>query len=169
MPSAAGRSYVPALVYLLGLEPRTATTGSLVIVGASSAIGLLPHLRAGRVRLGQGVVFGLLGVGGAFVGGGFVIVPALVLALNMPMPVAVGTSLVVITVNSASSLVARLGQEIVLDWAVIGSFTAAAVIGSLLGARITVRMAPARLSLACTVLLVAVALYSLPRSLLQLL
>lgn len=59
---------VPALVYLLGLDARAATTGSLVIVGITTLIGMLPHQRAGRVRLGQGVVFGLLGVGGAFVG-----------------------------------------------------------------------------------------------------
>ena len=39
---------VPALVYLLGLDPRSATTGSLVIVGVTTLIGMLPHLRARR-------------------------------------------------------------------------------------------------------------------------
>ncbi|WP_324651776.1 sulfite exporter TauE/SafE family protein [Georgenia sp. H159] len=244
---------VPALVYLLGLGARAATTGSLVIVGITTLIGMLPHLRAGRVRLGQGVVFGLLGVGGAFVGsllsttvpqkvllvsfaglmlvvavvmtrrrrasaraqsagqgevegrstpmlslrpfrcdcravavllltatavglltgffgvgGGFAVVPALVLALRLPMPVAVGTSLVVITVNSASSLVSRLGQDVTLDWALIGAFTAASVVGGLVGARITARVSPARLNLAFTVMLVVVALYTAARSVPQL-
>lgn len=244
---------VPALVYLLGLDPRSATTGSLIIVGISSLIGALPHWRAGRVRLAQGVVFGGLGVGGAFlgsllstsvpqqvllvafaglmlvvaglmtrrrrsatrkgaageadvaatvapmvslrplrvdvravgvllltatavglltgffgVGGGFAVVPALVLAMRMPMPVAVGTSLVVISVNSASALVSRLGQDVTLDWRVIGSFTVAAIVGSLIGSRITARVSPARLSLAFTVLLVLVALYTAVRSIAQL-
>lgn len=234
---------VPALVYLLGQDVRSATTGSLIIVGITTAIGMLPHLRAGRVRLGQGLVFGLLGVAGAYpasllsvrvdpqvllvafaglllvvaglmtqrrrsaarsaraggpvveartspilslrplrcdcgravvlvltaaavglltgffgVGGGFAAVPALVLALRLPMPVAVGTSLVVISVNSVTSLAARLGQDVSLDWAVLGLFTAAAVAGSLLGSRVVTRVRPERLSLAFTVLLVLVAL-----------
>ena len=58
--------------------------------------------------------------------------------------VAVGTSLVVITINSASALFSRLGQDVTLDWVLIGSFTAASVVGSLLGARITARVSPAR-------------------------
>jgi len=244
---------VPALVYALGQDPRTATTASLIIVGVTTLIGMVPHARAGRVRLGQGVVFGLLGVGGAYlgsllsasvdpdvllvafaglmfvvagvmtrrrrsaaraeaagrgqpeartspmltlrpfrcdcravgtllltatavglltgffgVGGGFAVVPALVLVLRLPMPVAVGTSLVVITINSASALVSRLGQDVTLDWALIGSFTVAAVVGSLVGARITSRVSPARLNLAFTILLVAVAVYTAASSILRL-
>ena len=50
---------VPALVFILGQDPRTATTSSLVIVGLTSLIALMPHARAGRVRFVQG-----LGVGG---------------------------------------------------------------------------------------------------------
>ena len=244
---------VPALVYALGQDPRTATTASLIIVGVTTLIGMVPHARAGRVRLGQGVVFGLLGVGGAYlgsllsasvdpdvllvafaglmfvvagvmtrrrrsaaraeaagrgqpeartspmltlrpfrcdcravgtllltatavglltgffgVGGGFAVVPALVLVLRLPMPVAVGTSLVVITINSASALVSRLGQDVTLDWALVGVFTAAAVVGSLVGARITSRVSPARLNLAFTILLVAVAVYTAASSILRL-
>ena len=81
------------------------------------------------------------------------------LVLRLPMRVAVSTSLVVITVNSASALVARLGQNVTLDWGLVGVFTTAAV-GSLLGARITSRVSPAGLNLAFTVLLVAVAAYT---------
>lgn len=240
---------VPVLVYLFGQDARAATTGSLIIVGTTTLVGMLPHLRQGRVRLAQGTVFGVLGVAGAFVGsklavrvppevllaafsvlmfvvaalmtkrrravaraeaagarpaepdrrpvltlrpwhvdgrrlalllatatgvgmltgffgvgGGFAVVPALVLVLGMPMPVAVGTSLVVITINSASSLVSRVGQDVTLDWAVIGWFTVLAVVGSLLGSLITTRVRPARLSLAFTVLLVGVAVYTAARS-----
>ncbi|MCL3860792.1 sulfite exporter TauE/SafE family protein [Actinotalea sp. K2] len=244
---------VPTLVYLLGQNPRVATTASLVIVGVTTLIGMVPHLRAGRVRLGQGVVFGVLGVGGAYlgsllsatvdpdvllvafaglmfvvagvmthrrrsaaralaagreqpvertepmlslrpfrfdrggvgllvlaatgvgvltgffgVGGGFAAVPALVLVLRLPMRVAVGTSLVVIAINSASALVFRMSQDVVLDWALVGVFTAAAVAGSFVGARITSRVSPARLNLAFTVLLVVVALYTAVSSVSQL-
>ncbi|MDX5318655.1 MAG: sulfite exporter TauE/SafE family protein, partial [Actinomycetes bacterium] len=59
---------VPALVYLLGQEPLAATTGSLVIVGVSALVGMIPHQRAGNVRTGQGLVFGLAGIVGSFGG-----------------------------------------------------------------------------------------------------
>lgn len=48
---------------------------------------------------------------GALGGGGFVIVPALVLALGLSMPDAVGTSLVVIAVNAAVALALRAGSS----------------------------------------------------------
>ena len=59
---------VPALVYLLGQDPRTATTSSLLIVGLTSLLALTPHARTGRVRFGQGLMFGALGTGGSFAG-----------------------------------------------------------------------------------------------------
>src|SRR5664279_4806567 len=58
---------VPALVYLLGQDPRAATTGSLLIVGITALAGMATHYRAGRVRVAQGVVFGVLGIAGAYV------------------------------------------------------------------------------------------------------
>lgn len=238
---------VPALVYLLGQAPRDATTSSLIIVGATSLMALIPHVRAGRVRWAQGLVFGALGTGGSLVGsalashvapqvlltafaglmvlvaslmlrrarrpagtsddeapltepplltfspltcacprlakvvvtatavglltgffgvgGGFVLVPALVLALSFPMPVAVGTSLLVIAVNSTTALSARLSDGgAQLDWPLIGGFTAAAVIGSLVGGRIASRVEPHLLTRAFGVLLVVVALYTAARS-----
>jgi uncharacterized membrane protein YfcA len=84
------------------------------------------------------------------------------------MPVAVGTSLLVIAINSATALASRAGHGISIDWAVIGLFTAA-VVGSLLGGRIASRVRPEALSRAFTVLLVAVALYTAARSIPQLL
>ena len=99
------------------------------------------------------------------VGGGFVIVPALVLALGFDMPAAVGTSLLVIAINSATALAARLGSLAGLDWPLLGVFTAAALAGALAGNRVASRIDPSRLITAFTVLLVAVAAYSLVRSL----
>ena len=111
-----------------------------------------------------GLLTGFFGVGG-----GFVVVPALVLALGFTMPMAVGTSLLVISINSASALVARLGHGVHLDWKLIGVFTLAATVGSLVGGRISTRVRPERLSAAFTMLLVAVALYTAARSFPQLL
>ena len=53
---------VPILTTLVHQTPAQATAGSLVVVGLSSLVGLVPHLRAGRVRVTDGMTFGLLGV-----------------------------------------------------------------------------------------------------------
>lgn len=251
---------VPALVYLLHQDAHAATAGSLIIVGITAAAGAASHHRAGRVRLGAGTVFGLLGIAGSYagtqastsvnqhllltafaglmvaaaaamarrgasasrampsiepssppamhsggavhtlaspptitappqgrrkayakvaatasavgvltgffgVGGGFVIVPALVLALGFDMPAAVGTSLLVIAINSAAALAARFGAGIHLDWAIIAVLTVAAIAGTLFGKGIADRVRPAVLTRAFVVLLVALAVYVLARSL----
>ena len=107
-----------------------------------------------------GLVTGFFGVGG-----GFVVVPALVLALGFEMPVAVGTSLLVIAVNSAVALLARIGTPVHADWPLIAVFTSAAVAGALAGTRIATVANPRRLAAAFTVLLVLVAVYTTARSL----
>jgi uncharacterized protein len=60
---------VPLLVYLAGMDTKEAIAASLVVVGVTSAVGVLGHARAGRVRLRTGLLFGLAGMAGAFVGG----------------------------------------------------------------------------------------------------
>ncbi|MEP6630321.1 MAG: TSUP family transporter [Lapillicoccus sp.] len=81
------------------------------------------------------------------------------------MPVAVGTSLLVIAVNSATALTARVAAGGThLDWPPIVGFIAAAVGGSLLGGRLASRVTPAHLTRAFALLLVAVALYTAARS-----
>jgi uncharacterized membrane protein YfcA len=77
------------------------------------------------------------------VGGGFVVVPGLVLALGFGMPEAVGTSLLVIALNSVVALAAR-GGVTALDWHVVIPFTAAAMAGSVVGGGLAARVpAPA--------------------------
>lgn len=79
---------------------------------------------------GVGLLTGFFGVGG-----GFVIVPALVLALGFSMPEAVGTSLLVITVNSLVALTTRLHNGH-LEWRVIVPFTVASIVGVVIGGRL---------------------------------
>jgi uncharacterized membrane protein YfcA len=122
--------------------------------------------RIGRV-VGAGLLVGFM-TGFFGVGGGFVIVPALTLALGMSMPQAVATSLVVISINSGAALLARAGTAH-FDWAVIVPFTLAAVAGSLGGKRVTDRVSGATLTRAFAVLLLAVACYTAAASLISLL
>ena len=259
---------VPTLVYLLGVGPHSATTASLIIVGFTSLVGMTAHLRAGRVQVRPGIIFGVLGAGGAYagsllsasidpgvllaafsvlmagaavtmlrrlrasatpvpqppaaaipqaipvaapgrqeggvavrpapplvsaraqqrpavspvrvviaativglvtgffgVGGGFVVVPALVLALGFDMPTAVGTSLLVIAINSASALLSRLGtHHASIGIPLLLTFTAAAIAGTLAGTRIASKVRPERLAGAFAVLMIAVAIYTAARS-----
>lgn len=114
--------------------------------------------RAGLVLVvasASGVLTGFFGVGG-----GFAIVPALTLVMGMPMSLAVGTSLLVITINSATGLLGRLGTEMALDWSLIAVFASAAVLGSLVGGSFGRRVDAAALQRAFAVLLVVIAVYT---------
>ena len=195
---------VPLLLYVAGLDAREAIATSLLVVGVTSGVAVVPHALAGRVRWRTGVVFGLAGMAGAYTGGrlaafvpaalllvafalmmlataaamlrgratvgegggpdelpllhvlgegavvglvtglvgaggGFLVVPALVLLGGMPMSAAVGTSLVVISMKSFAGLAGYLAT-VEIDWALAGAVTAAAVTGSVAGARLAGRV-----------------------------
>jgi uncharacterized membrane protein YfcA len=112
--------------------------------------------------VGAGLLVGFL-TGFFGVGGGFVIVPALVMVLGYEMPYAVGTSLLIIAITSAASLAARAGSE-TFHWAVIIPFTAAAIAGSLAGKQVADKVPNATLTRAFVALLLAVAGYVAIRS-----
>ena len=107
-----------------------------------------------------GFLTGFLGVGG-----GFLVVPALVLALALPMTYAAGTSLVVITLTSAAALAVRAGVGTPPDWALVAVLTAASAAGGFAGARLADRIDTTRLSAAFTVLVLAVAVYTATQAL----
>ena len=250
---------VPALVFAAGENPKQATATSLVLVGVASLVGIVPHWRGGRVRVGLGVAFGIAGVPGSLlgsainkrmdpdvlllafsvliviaawrmvtgcpsctkvgeeaalaagdgpptggrsidvavavtrrakverafaivaagtgvgfltglfgVGGGFVIVPALTLLLGLSMPVAIGTSLLVITINSAVALASRIATT-TIDWAVTIPFTISAVVGVLVGGRLAGRLDPQKSLRWFALLLVGVAVYTAAKAIVGLL
>ncbi|WP_204154376.1 sulfite exporter TauE/SafE family protein [Leptolyngbya sp. CCY15150] len=80
--------------------------------------------------LAVGVLTGLVGVGG-----GFAIVPALVLLGNVPMKQATGTSLLIIAMKSVTGFLGYLGQ-VTLDWPLMLGFTLAATLGMVLGVQL---------------------------------
>ncbi|MFC4052061.1 sulfite exporter TauE/SafE family protein [Actinomadura syzygii] len=86
-----------------------------------------------------GLVTGLVGAGG-----GFLVVPALVLLGGLSMPAAVGTSLLVIAMKSFAGLAGYL-HGVQLDWRLTLAVTAAAVLGGVPGSRLAGRVDPARL------------------------
>lgn len=82
--------------------------------------------------LSEGLLVGIL-TGFVGVGGGFAIVPALVLLAKVPMKQAIGTSLLIIVTNSVAGFLGYLGH-VTLDWHLIISFIFAASLGTLPGA-----------------------------------
>ena len=109
-----------------------------------------------------GTVVGLL-TGFFGVGGGFVIVPALVLALGFSMPEAVGTSLLVITINSVVALTTRLSTG-AIEWGTVIPFTAASLIGVVVGSHMASTRDSKMLQKWFVGLLVSVAVYTAIRS-----
>jgi len=224
---------VPVLVYTIGQPVQAATTTSLAIVGLNALIGMAGHARKHRVGFRTGLIFGVVGIGGALVGswlntfiparlllvlfalimliaavamlrrrgepsetgkvhdgarsarewsmiaasgtvvglmtgffgvgGGFVIVPALVLVLGLSMRLAVGTSLLIIAINSAVSLAAHLRTGS-LDLAITGLFVLGGLVGALVGVSLAGRVPPRRLTQIFAALIVVVAGYILYRT-----
>lgn len=237
---------VPVLVYLLGQEPHAASAGSLVIVGLTAVVSLMPRAREGHVRWRDGLVFGvvssvgnvlgsraslmvdahmlmilfsvlLMAVGvfmvrkscrmsqvgdagtvahatssqtdrcglgepesacatatgaltGFFgVGGGFAVVPMLVLALGFTMREASSTSLLVMIIASAAGLMSRIGTSVSIDWGIVIVFALASMIGGLVGAPASRRMREVVLTRLFAGLLFIVATYTMISTLIEML
>jgi uncharacterized protein len=91
-------------------------------------------LRLGLQGLAVGLVTGLVGAGG-----GFLIVPALVLLAGLPMRRAVGTSLLIITINSLVGFASQI-SHIPTNWNLLLPLTGLAVIGLFIGAHFAERL-----------------------------
>jgi uncharacterized protein len=211
---------IPILVYVAGVPAETAVGMSLVVVGATSFVGALLHLRRGNVAMKPGVLLAVTGMVGSYVGsrgthllsrrslmllfalimlivgiqmwrstvgnlekgnfsplrclavgfavglltgflgigGGFLIVPALVLFAGLDSRTAVGTSLAVIALNSSTGVLGQL-RFASIDWPLLAGFLAFALGGMVVGALLANTLAETRLRqlFATTVLALAVA------------
>ena len=110
-----------------------------------------------------GVITGLVGVGG-----GFLIVPALVLLGGLSMHQAVATSLIVIALKSFSGFYKYLDvleqQSLELDWKTLGIVTALGIIGSVVGSKLARRLPQDRLKRWFGYFLIVMGIYILARS-----
>ena len=136
--------HIPSVVLMVTFALMMIATSIAMIRGRKGSAGEVKDrdLPLGRVILDGlvvGVITGLVGAGG-----GFLVVPALALLGGLSMPVAVGTSLVVITMKSFAGLAGYL-TSVELDWALVGAVTVAAILGSLLGSRLAGRIPEALL------------------------
>lgn len=214
---------VPALVAVLGLDAKIATTASTIIVGSAAAAGFIQRIKAKALDFRIGITFSLLGVGGTFlgtyllqflsdtfilvlfallmfgaalgmwrkgvsereagkpkwplvilsatgvgiatgllgIGGGFLIVPALVLFLNVPTKIAAGTSLVAITLNSLITFLLRNEYWPEMPWGPVLTFAGSAVLASFVTARFAHRFNARQLQRGFAILITVVAIYML--------
>ena len=130
----------------------------------ATAVAMLRRPRALRPRIqdlpvahgiAEGVMVGIVtGIVGA--GGGFLVVPALVLLGGLSMETAIGTSLVVIAMKSFAGLAGHLGH-VDIDWRVTLAVTAAAIAGSFAGTHLAGRIPPAALRRGFGVFIIAMA------------
>jgi uncharacterized membrane protein YfcA len=124
----------------------------MVVVGAAMLAGfsdrLEPRMRIGAARRSAWTALAGLVVGAATgflgIGGGFLVVPALVLLARLPMAQAVGTSLFVIAANAAAGLAGHLADG-PLDLGATAGFTLAAMVGAIAGLRLAGWVSPQRL------------------------
>jgi uncharacterized membrane protein YfcA len=130
-------------------EPSTASRRPLAMVVADG--------------LAVGALTGFVGVGG-----GFLILPALVLLGGLGMHVAIGTSLAIIALNAFTGFAKHLHllsvQGLSLDWKVLGTIAAIGAIGSVAGSRFSSRIPQATLRRVFGAFLVAMALFILYES-----
>lgn len=151
---------VPGRVLLVAFAVLLLVAGAAMVrprrtpTGDPPAATRLPRWAAlVLVATGVGLVTGFLGVGG-----GFVVVPALVLLLGVPMADAVGTSLLVLLINAVAGLATRLVTPYPgVDPLVTVLVTAGAAVGAVIGARLSHRVPGDTLRRAFGALVLAVA------------
>ena len=125
----------------------------------SAPASICPPLRLAR-DLAAGLLIGAM-TGFFGVGGGFLIVPTLAIALALSMRLAVGTSLAIITATSVMALTAHLVAGRSVDAGLTATMTAACVAGALTGARLAARVPQRQLGQGFATLVAAVAAYLL--------
>ncbi len=158
--------HLPQSVLLVGFAIVMVVAG-IRMLADQSACGTACKVEAGQVNwrrcvprsIGAGLLVGLL-TGLFGVGGGFLIIPALVVLLGVEMSAAVGTSLLIIIANSTAGIVSHL-QSISVDWPVTAAFVVAAMASSLAAGNFGTRTETARLQHWFAYLVFAIAAYVL--------
>ena len=136
--------FIPGPVLLAAFAVIMIAAGLAMLRGRKDRTGSdtdqpLPVVRIAALGMAVGLISGLVGAGG-----GFLLVPALALLAGLPMPIAVGTSLVVISMQSFAGFAGHLASE-QIDWRLAAFVTAAAVVGALVGGRLIAFVNPVTL------------------------
>lgn len=168
MYAAAWRMLKPVKLNPAILNPAGALAASAdeIVVTSSGSVAFrschtIVSPCMGRIAVqgvGVGVLAGLVGVGG-----GFLIVPALVLLSGVPMKQAIGTSLAIVAAQSYAGFAGYLGG-VPIDYPLMAAFTGVTVLGSFMGMRFAGHISQLALKKAFAWFLVVVASYILLKS-----
>lgn len=236
---------VPVLVYLMDINPVTATAYSLFVVGTASLVGSVKYFQKGLVNIKTALIFGIPAIGtvflmrkvivpgipdhlfdlgslsvtkdlavmllfsvamiaasvsmirgrkdpgvinepqefnyplilvfgllvGAFTGlvgagGGFLIIPALIVLAKLPMKKAVGTSLLIISSNSLIGFLGDVSNR-EIEWSFLLLFTAIAVVGIFIGSALSNKIEGAKLKPAFGWFVLVMGIFILGKSLIN--
>lgn len=102
-----------------------------------------------------GIITGLLGVGG-----GFLIMPALLLWLKLPVKTAIGTALLIITINSFTGFITSYNM-VHIEWSLLVKFATGAIAGILVGTKLSEKIHPGNLKIALGWFIIATSIYVL--------
>jgi uncharacterized protein len=145
-----------AAVMMLRDSLRTSRAGTSTATAHSS---LRFSAMLGVQAIAVGVLTALIGAGG-----GFLIVPSLVLVANVPVKEAVGSSLLIIAMNATSGVAGYLGQ-VPFDWRLVAWFTSVAALGAVVGTRVMRRLPAARIKQAFAIMILVLGTYLVIRNL----
>ena len=143
------------LVIAVLMLRRKSNAGIVEVESAQKVSNVWKALLAG---FGVGILTGFIGVGG-----GFLIVPALVMFGGLGMKEAVGTSLFVIFLNCVAGIVGHASQNN-FDWNLTALVTILAVAGTILGTLLSHRVAAGKLQKGFAVFVLAVAVFLMAKN-----
>ena len=139
--------FIPTELFSIGSQMITKSIALMLLFAVVMILASVSMIKPGKHKetdenaprvynylmiLLEGAVVGLLtGLVGA--GGGFLIIPALVLLARMPMKLAVGTSLFIIAAKSLIGFIGDLQGSEIIDWKLLGIFTAFSIAGIFIG------------------------------------
>ena len=163
---AVAAAYVPGAVQLALFGVVMLAAAGAMFKGRAALAGEARPPRPAWVIAALGVSVGVM-TGLVGVGGGFLIVPALVLLVGLDMRLAVGTSLSIIVLNSATGFLKYLDTlteaGAAVDWRLIGVFAAIGIAGSFVGNALSQRVPQAQLKKGFAVFLVVMGTFILIR------
>ncbi|HOA38094.1 MAG TPA: sulfite exporter TauE/SafE family protein [Flavihumibacter sp.] len=148
---------IPAVLFTVAGQPMTKGRFLLLIFAllmVAAAITMIPDKKVSKeptngnastpflflLGMGEGLVSGLVGAGG-----GFLIIPVLVLFARLPMKRAVGTSLLIIAIKSLVGFAGDLSHHEAINWPLLLTVTGLSIVGILIGNYFSRRVPAAKL------------------------
>ena len=171
---------IPDPIFTLGTTAVSKSIGILIffaLIMVAAAYSMIRKPRASVEKavdenvkfnypliLAEGAVVGTItGIVGA--GGGFLIIPALVLLAKLPMKKAVGTSLIIIAAKSLIGFTGDLKGDEFIDWSFLGVFSVVAIVGILVGSMLSKHIPNEKLKPAFGWFVLAMGVYIIGREL----